>query len=125
MAKKVLFYQHNAPVHSSAIATVGLIELRYELTHHLISFWSNIQMAPLLSNLYDFWIVPTYKPQVSFNDHLTSNSEEFSIKQLLVFSIQWITRVDLAITRVDLAVRVVRGRNLFVSPLGGAASRYA
>ena len=82
-------------------------------------------MAPLLSNLYDFWIVPTYKPQVSFNDHLTSNSEEFSIKQLLVFSIQWITRVDLAITRVDLAVRVVRGRNLFVSPLGGAASRFA
>ena len=28
-------------------------------------------------------------------------------------------------SRVDLAVRVVQGRNLLVSPLGGTASRFA
>lgn len=32
--RKVLFYHDNAPVHSSAIATVKLVEFRYEMFPH-------------------------------------------------------------------------------------------
>ena len=41
---------------------------------------------------------------------------------------KWLSFGDCALrpaSRVDIAVRVVRGRNLFVSPLGGATSRFA
>ena len=54
-------------------------------------------MAPLLSNPYDFWVVPTFKREVSkFHDNLTFSSEvtEILVKQLLSISKQWLKRVS-------------------------------
>ena len=52
-------------------------------------------MEPLLSNPYDFWIVPTFKHyEPTFHDILTFSSEvtEVLVKNLLSFSKQWIKK---------------------------------
>ena len=64
--KKVLFYYHNAPAHSSAIATAKLVELRYELLPHPPY---SPDLAPC-----DFFLFPNMKKWLG-GKRFTSNEE--------------------------------------------------
>jgi len=72
--KKVLFHHDNAPVHSSAIATAKLVELRYELLPHL-------PYSPNLAS-YDFFLFPNIKKwlggkRFTLNEELIAETEAY------------------------------------------------
>ena len=62
VAYKRNFFRNLASKNSREALGIRNAFSNIDITHHSISFRSDIQMAPLLSNSYDFWIVPTFKP---------------------------------------------------------------
>jgi len=40
--KKGLFHHDNAPAHTSALAKAKLVELGYELGHHILQIWPRV-----------------------------------------------------------------------------------